>query len=165
MTPLTPDDVQNAIDQFDKTIRIRFFDASTATSQQAADAIGCLLGQIVKSLAFLIDEKPILILASGDGRVDDKKLAVLFDVSRKKIKTASAEQCIAIYGYAPGGVPPIGIRTGGIPVYIDQSLERFEQVYAAAGAHNAIFPITRLDLINMTGGQVVDIRKEDTPTE
>lgn len=165
MTPLTPDDVQNAIDQFDKSIRIRFFDASTATSQQAADAIGCLLGQIVKSLAFIIDEKPILILASGDGRVDDKKLAAIFDVSRKKIKTASAEQCIGIYGYAPGGVPPVGIRTSDIPVYVDQSLERFEQVYAAAGAHNAIFPISRLDLITMTGGQVVNIRKEDTPTE
>lgn len=165
MTPLTPDDVQRAIDTFDSTIRIRFFDDSTATSQQAADAIGCLLGQIVKSLAFLVDDKPILILASGDGRVDDKKLATLFDVSRKKVKTASAEQCIAMYGYAPGGVPPIGIRTTDIPVYIDQSLERFDQLYAAAGAHNAIFPISRLDLIKMTGGNVVDIRKEDTPSE
>jgi len=165
MTPLTPDDVQKAIDSFDNTIRIRFFDASTATSQQAADAIGCLLGQIVKSLAFLIDEKPILILASGDGRVDDKKLATLFNVTRKKIKTANPDQCVTIYGYAPGGVPPVGIRMSGIPVYIDQSLERFDQLYAAAGAHNAIFPISRQDLIKMTDGQVVDIRKDDTPTE
>lgn len=164
MTPLTPDDVQRAIDAFDRTIRIRFFDESTATSQQAADAIGCSLGQIVKSLAFLVDDKPILILASGDGRVDEKKLATLFNVSRKKVKTASAEQCIAIYGYAPGGVPPVGIRTPNIPVYIDQSLGRFEQLYAAAGAHNAIFPIMRTDLIKMTNGQVVDIRKEDNPS-
>jgi prolyl-tRNA editing enzyme YbaK/EbsC (Cys-tRNA(Pro) deacylase) len=160
-----PDDVQRAIDAFDNTIRIRFFDASTATSQQAADNIGCLLGQIVKSLAFIIDDKPILILASGDGRVDDKKLATIFDVSRKKIKTASADQCIEIYGYAPGGVPPVGIRTANIPVYIDQSLERFDQLYAAAGAHNAIFPITRAQLITLTGGSVVDIRKEETPAE
>ena len=164
-TPLTPDDVQNAIDAFDETIRIRFFDATTATSQQAADNIGCLLGQIVKSLAFIIDDKPILILASGDGRVDDKKLAVLFEVSRKKIKTASADQCIEIYGYAPGGVPPVGIRTPNIPVYIDQSLTRFDQLYAAAGAHNAIFPIARQQLIDLTGGTVVDIRKEETPAE
>lgn len=162
MTPLTPDDVQRAIDAFDPSIRIRFFDASTATSQQAADNIGCLLGQIVKSLAFVVDEKPILILASGDGRVDDKKLALLFDVSRKKIKTASAEQCIKIYGYAPGGVPPVGIRTAGIPVYIDQSLERFDQLYAAAGAHNAIFPITRQALIALTGGVIADVRKDET---
>ena len=164
-TPLTPDDVQHAIDAFDNTIRIQFFDASTATSQQAADNIGCLLGQIVKSLAFIIDDKPILVLASGDGRVDDKKLAVLFDVSRKKIKTASADQCIEIYGYAPGGVPPVGIRTANIPVYIDQSLERFDQLYAAAGAHNAIFPIAYAQLITLTGGSVVGIRKEETPAE
>lgn len=161
MPALTPDDVQQALDAFDPTIRIRFFDASTATSQQAADNIGCLLGQIVKSLAFLVDENPILILASGDGRVDDKKLATLFDTSRKKIKTASADQCVQIYGYAPGGVPPVGIRTAGIPVYIDQSLERFDQLYAAAGAHNAIFPITRQALIRLTNGQIVDIRKQD----
>jgi prolyl-tRNA editing enzyme YbaK/EbsC (Cys-tRNA(Pro) deacylase) len=163
--PLTPADVQAALDRFAPGVKIQFFETSTATSQQAADNIGCQLGQIVKSLAFMIDEKPIVILASGDQRVDDKKLAALFNVSRKRIKTASAEQCIEIYGYAPGGVPPVGHRTVSLPIYIDDSLKRFEQVYAAAGAHNAIFPIPLAQLAAITGGTFADVKRDNNVNE
>ncbi len=151
--------MQAALDQLGTGIAIRFFDSPTATSQQAADNIGCELGQIVKSLAFLVDERPILVLASGDQRVDEKKLAALHEVGRKKVKTASAEQCLEIYGYAPGGVPPIALRTPGIPVHIDDSLRRYEQLYAAGGAHNAIFPITLGQLEQLTGGRFGDLVK------
>jgi len=161
MQALTPADVQTALDQFSTGITIRFFENSTATSQQAADNIGCELGQIVKSLAFIIDEKPILVLASGDQRVDDKKLAAIYNVGRKKVKTASPEQCVEIYGYAPGGVPPLAHRTQGLPIYIDDSLKRYEQLYAAGGAHNAIFPITLNQLQQITGGQFAEVAKRD----
>jgi prolyl-tRNA editing enzyme YbaK/EbsC (Cys-tRNA(Pro) deacylase) len=161
MQPLTPADVQAALDQLDTGIAIRFFENTTATSQQAADNIGCELGQIVKSLAFIVDEKPILVLASGDQRVDDKKLAVIHNVGRKKVKTASPEQCVEIYGYAPGGVPPLAHRTAGLLIYIDDSLKRYEQLYAAGGAHNAIFPITLQQLEQITGGQFADVAKRD----
>lgn len=160
MQPLTPVDVQNALNALGLHTVIRTFDVSTATSQQAADAIGCELGQIVKSLAFLVEEKPILVLASGDQRVDDKKLAALLNVGRKKVKTASADECIAIYGYAPGGVPPVGHRTPTLPCYIDVSLQRYDQLYAAAGSANTIFPITLADLIRVTSGVIADIRRE-----
>jgi prolyl-tRNA editing enzyme YbaK/EbsC (Cys-tRNA(Pro) deacylase) len=159
--PLTAADVQTALDQLNTGISIRFFENTTATSQQAADNVGCELGQIVKSLAFIIDEQPIIVLASGDQRVDDKKLAALYNVGRKKVRTASPEQCIEIYGYAPGGVPPVAHRTPGLPVYIDDSLKRYEQLYAAGGAHNAIFPITLTLLEQITGGQFVDVAKRD----
>lgn len=160
MQPLTPADVQAALDRLETGIRIHFFDSSTATSQQAADNIGCELGQIIKSLAFIVDGQPIIVLASGDQFVDDRKLAAMFGVGRKKVKTANADQCIEIYGYAPGGVPPLAHRTAGLPVYIDESLQRYEQLYAAGGAHNAIFPITLQHLVEISGGQIADVRKE-----
>ncbi|MBI5666697.1 MAG: YbaK/EbsC family protein [Chloroflexi bacterium] len=161
MDSLTPAHVQAALDAWNLGIQIRFFDTTTATSQQAADNIGCALGQIVKSLAFLIDEQPIIVLTSGDQRVDDKKLAAMYNVGRKKVKAATAEQCVAIYGYPPGSVPPLAHRTSGLPVYIDSSLGRFDQLYAAGGAHNAIFPITFAQLQQITGGQIADVVKSN----
>lgn len=159
MQPLTTTDVQAALDQLGLGIQIRLFDSSTATSQQAADNIGCELGQIVKSLCFIIDGQPIVVLASGDQRVDDRKLAEFYGVGRKKVKIASAEECVAIYGYEPGGVPPVGHRTPGLPIYIDDSLQRYEMLYAAGGAHNAIFPITLAQLTAATGGMIADVKR------
>lgn len=158
--PLTPEDVQAALDALDSGIQIHFFEDSTATSQMAADNIGCALGQIVKSLAFIVDGQPIVVLASGDQRIDDRKLATLYSVGRKKVKTASPDQCVAIYGYAPGGVPPFAHRTAGLPVHIDTHLQRYEQLYAAGGAHNAIFPITLEQLLRFTGGTITDVALE-----
>lgn len=160
-TPLTPDDVQAALDRLNTGIKIRLFENTTATSQQAADNIGCELGQIVKSIAFIVDGKPIIVLTSGDQRVDDKKLATMYEVGRKKVKTASPEECVEIYGYAPGSVPPLAYRTLGIAVHIDEMLKRYTDIYAAGGAHNAIFPLTPEKLVEITGGQFADVVKRD----
>lgn len=158
MQPLTPDDVQIALDQLNLGIKIRFFETTTATSQQAADNIGCELGQIVKSICFLVDEQPVIVLTSGDQRVDDRRLADLYNVGRKKVKTASAEQLIEIWGYEPGSVPPFGHRRR-VPTYIDSTLRRFDQLYAAGGAHNAIFPITLDQLVAATSGTIAFVVK------
>ncbi len=160
MEALTPADVQKALDALDTGITITFYEESTATSQMAADSIGCELGQIVKSLAFMIDGSPVLILASGDQFVDDRKLATMFEVGRKKVKSAKPEQCVEIYGYAPGGVPPLAHRTPELPTYIDDSLKRFDQLYAAGGAHNAIFPISLTQLLEIAGGTFADVKKD-----
>ena len=157
---LTPDHVQAALTALGLGITIMFFDTPTATSEQAAANIGCELGQIAKSIAFLADGRPLLIVASGDQRVDEKKLAALTEVSRKRIKIATPEQCVDIYGYAPGGVPPVALRTADLPIYIDDALCRYETVYAAAGAPNAIFPIALDQLVAATGGTVADVRRE-----
>jgi prolyl-tRNA editing enzyme YbaK/EbsC (Cys-tRNA(Pro) deacylase) len=158
---LTPDDVQEALNNFNLGIEIQFFDATTATSQQAADNIGCELGAIAKSMAFMADGKPVLVVASGDQRVYSKKLALLLGISRKRVRIATPEQCVEFYGYAPGGVPPVGLHTEGITVYIDDSLQRYETVYAAGGEHNAIFPILLSQLIKITGGQIVDVKRDE----
>lgn len=156
----TAQDVQHTLDQLAPEIQVRFFDSPTATSQQAADNIGCELGQIVKSLLFIVDEVPVVVLASGDQRVDDRKLAALHETTRKKIKIATPDQCVTILGYLPGSVPPIAHITQGLTIWIDNALERYTQVYAAAGADNAIFPVTLARLIEITGGKLADVRRE-----
>jgi prolyl-tRNA editing enzyme YbaK/EbsC (Cys-tRNA(Pro) deacylase) len=160
MQPLTPKDVQAAIDELELDVKMIHFEESTATSQLAADQIGCKLGQIVKSLGFMVDGKPILVLASGDGMVDDKKLSKMYGVGRKKIKTAKPEQLIEIWGYEPGGVPPIGHRTSDFPILVDEALKRFEVVYAAGGSHLTIFEVSLEKLVEVTGGAYADVRKD-----
>jgi prolyl-tRNA editing enzyme YbaK/EbsC (Cys-tRNA(Pro) deacylase) len=160
MQELSTAHVQSVLDEILPGTTIRIFDESTATSQLAADAIGCELGQIVKSLAFIVDGQPILVLASGDQRIETRKIAAMYNVGRKKVKTARPEECIAIYGYAPGGVPPVAHRSS-FPTYIDESLGRYEQLYAAGGAADAIFPITFAQLLAVTGGQVADVRVDE----
>ncbi len=166
MEPLTPEHVKKVFSEKGVEIELRFFEASTATSQQAADNIGCELGQIVKSLCFMVETAegtvPILVLASGDQRIDDRKLAEYYQVSRKKVKVATPEECLTIYGYIPGSVPPLGHRQENLPTFIDLSLRRFPQLYAAGGAHNAIFPI-QLDVLQQaTQGQMFDVIRDVT---
>ncbi len=161
MQPLTPADVQAALDDFGLGIQLQFYDTSTATSQLAAENIGCALGQIVKSLAFIIDGQPLLVLTSGDQRIDDRKLAAMFGVGRKKVKMASAAQCLEIFGYAPGGVPPIAHRTPNLPIYIDESLQRYEYVYPAGGASNSIFELRLEQLVEITGGEFASVVQQE----
>jgi prolyl-tRNA editing enzyme YbaK/EbsC (Cys-tRNA(Pro) deacylase) len=153
------DHVRRTLAERAPDIEVLEFDASTATSQLAAQQVGCDLGQIAKSIVFLVDDKPVIVVTSGDMRVDDRKIADRFGVSRKKIRTASAEECVAITGYAPGGVPPFPHRRGDIALYIDISLQRYERVFAAAGASNAIMPIAFDELAALTGGTIADFAK------
>ena len=160
MQVLGVSDVRLALKTLNLDIEVIEFDSSTATSQQAADNIGCELGQIVKSLGFMINKTtPTLVLTSGDQTVDERKLAALFAVGRKKARMMTAEQCVSLLGYSPGGVPPVGHRSRGIDVYLDQSLQRFEIVFAAGGAANAIFPISLKTLQQVTGGVFADLVK------
>lgn len=156
MEPMTPKDVQAEIDRLGVGEQIIFFDSTTATSQQAADNIGCELGQIVKSICFLVKDQPVVVLTSGDQRVDDRKIAALYDVGRKQVKTADSDQLIAIFGYPAGSVPPFPHRTS-VHKIIDQSLARWDKLYAAGGAHNAIFPITLAQLQQATGAELKDV--------
>lgn len=101
----------------------------------------------------------MIALVAGDQRVDDRKLGALYNVGRKKVKIADAETTMARTGYAPGGVPPIGHRPH-LPVLIDQTLARFEIVYAAAGSANSIFPIPFETLVSITRGHIADMAKD-----
>jgi prolyl-tRNA editing enzyme YbaK/EbsC (Cys-tRNA(Pro) deacylase) len=96
--------------------------------------------------------------------VDDRKIADHYGVGRKKIRIATPDECVSIYGYAPGSVPPVGHRTDGLPTFIDLTLGRWDMLYAAGGAHNAIFPIALSDLQRATGGIMMDVVR-DAPAE
>jgi prolyl-tRNA editing enzyme YbaK/EbsC (Cys-tRNA(Pro) deacylase) len=145
--------VQAALDASGSGIRVVEFAASTATAPEAAAAAGCELGAIVKSLLFLVDSQPVMVLAAGDRLVDQKRLGAHYGVGKKKVKLADAQTAFEITGYEVGGVPPIGhIRL--LPVLIDDSLGRFETVWVAAGAPNAVFPIPYVKLVEITSGCV-----------
>ena len=156
---LGPADVEAALKGLGLETRVMTFDDSTATAPQAAEAVGTELGSIVKSLCFVVAGQPVIVLTAGDRRVDDRKLSALYGVGRKKVRIADAETTIARTGYAPGGVPPVGHRTA-LPVLIDESLSRFEVVYAAAGSAKAIFAVPHETLVEVTGGRVADVAKD-----
>ena len=145
--------------------RIKEFDASTATAQHAAEAIGTSVERIVKSLVFMAGAQPILVLASGPNRVDTHKVAELVgettarangDPVGQPIKRANADQVREFTGFAIGGVPPFGHATT-LMTFIDRDLLQFDEVWAAAGTPNTVFPIDPRRLVEITGGHVDDV--------
>lgn len=125
------------------------------TSQQAADALGVTVGQIVKSLVFTADGRPLLVAASGVNRVDERRLG---ELAGGRIRRADPDTVKRATGYTIGGVPPIGLDTA-LTVYIDRDLLGYDLVYAAAGRPECVFPIAPDELVRATGGQVVDIKE------
>ena len=119
--------------------------------------MGCQVGQIVKSLLFVVRDQPTLVLVSGANRLDEKKLATLCGVGRKQVKRGDADTARQATGFAIGGVPPFGHATA-LPVYIDADLQQFDVVWAAAGTPNAVFDITPTALIQATGGAIADVK-------
>jgi Cys-tRNA(Pro) deacylase len=138
-------------------IEIKEFAATTRTAEDAANAIGCSVAQIVKSLLFVVDGQAVMALVSGPNRLDEQKLAALRGVGKKKVKRADADIVRAATGYAIGGVPPFGHRQP-IPTYIDQDFWQFEVIWAAAGTPNAVFAITPAELVRVTEGVVADLK-------
>jgi Cys-tRNA(Pro) deacylase len=140
-------------------IEIVTFDHSTRTAEEAAAAIGCQVGQIVKSLVFTVAGQPVIALVSGANQLDTRKLAGLFGVGRKQVERANADTVREATGYAIGGVPPIGhvMRTA---IYIDEDLTRYDIIWAAAGTPNTVFAIKPDVLVQATQGQVVDLKNE-----
>jgi len=138
-------------------IKVIEFDQPTRTANDAADAIGCDIGQIVKSLLFIVNGDPVMALVSGSNRLDERKLSLLGNVSRKRIKRADAEYVKGITGYSIGGVPPFG-HTNILPVFVDRDLMDFELVWAAAGTPHSVFAISPSELVRTSNGVVADIR-------
>lgn len=132
------------------------FPAGTRTAEDAARALGTTPGQIVKSLVFLADGRPILALVSGANRVDLGKLAAA--AGAQAIRKADAEAVRSFTGFAIGGVPPIGHRQT-LATFFDRDLLRYDLVYAAAGTSHAVFPIAPEALLRASGAQEVDLRE------
>ena len=138
-------------------IDIRQFDQSTRTAQEAADAIGVSLGQIVKSLVFVADGQPILALASGPNRTDTAKLAR--QAGAREVRRASAEEVQTATGFVIGGVPPIGHRRP-LPIYFDRDLLQYDTVWAAAGTPNTVFAVEPGRLAQVSGAVIADVKED-----
>lgn len=133
------------------------FTESTRTAEEAAAAIGCTVAQIGKSLIFRTTEtsRPVLVVASGINRVDEKKVAQAIG---EKITRADADFVRAKTGYAIGGVPPVGHLSPPI-VLLDEDLLNFDSIWAAAGTPNAVFRLTPAQLLHLTRGKFADTTK------
>ena len=130
---------------------------SSATVELAAQALGVEPGMIAKTLSFLIGDTPILILTEGTARIDNHKYKDTFHAKAKMIPFDDVE---AYIGHAPGGVCPFGIKEG-IPVYLDESLKKFDIVYPAAGNDHSAVKLTIAELESVSGAaKWVDVCKE-----
>ncbi|MGC2310199.1 MAG: YbaK/EbsC family protein [Candidatus Babeliaceae bacterium] len=130
--------------------------ASTRTAEEAAKAIGCTVGQIVKSLVFrtLKTNQPILVLASGMNRVNEKIISKLVG---EDIAKADAEFTREVTGFAIGGIPPIG-HSQSLKIFIDEDLLQFKELWAAAGTPHAVFKLDSTVIQSLTGGKVTSIK-------
>jgi prolyl-tRNA editing enzyme YbaK/EbsC (Cys-tRNA(Pro) deacylase) len=131
------------------------FGASTRTAADAADAIGCTVSQIAKSLLFVAAEsrRPVLVIAAGSVRVDENKVSSLLG---ETIEPADADFVREKTGFAIGGVPPVGHRVQPV-VFVDNTLLGHETIWAAAGTPNAVFSLSPASLVRLSGGDVSDI--------
>ncbi len=134
-------------------VEVLTMDQSTHTALEAAGAVGCEVGAIVKSLVFLADGEPLLVLASGPNRVDTDLLGELFSC---EISKADARLVKEATGYSIGGVPPFG-HPKRLRTLIDADLLRYAVVWAAAGSPTAVFSIEPDSLIELTAGEVTPV--------
>ncbi|MBK7654654.1 MAG: YbaK/EbsC family protein [Betaproteobacteria bacterium] len=132
----------------------RMLDDAARTAQQAADALGISVGQIAKSIIFRrkADEMAVLVVTSGDKRVDEKKVEALVG----KLGRANAEFVKAKTGFSIGGVSPLAHATSPVTL-IDRELQRFDEIWAAAGHPHAVFKLTPAQLVQMTEAPVADV--------
>ena len=149
--------VRRALAELGQEFEVRTFPQSTRTSEEAAAAIGCAVGQIAKSLIFRARDsgRPVLVIASGTNRVDEKAVSRLLG---EKIARADAAFVREVTGYAIGGVPPFAHKVPPI-VFLDRDLLAHDGIWAAAGAPNAVFALSPRDLPALTGGIYEDIKK------
>ena len=129
------------------TDRVREFDVSSATVELAAQALGCEPCRIAKTLSFLVEGQPILIVAAGDAKIDNPRYKAQFGTKAKMLTPEEAETMV---GHAVGGVCPFGVNEG-VKVYLDESLKRFSTVFPACGSSNSAIELTIAELEKVSG--------------
>ena len=142
------------IKDFDTNLSIVCLEQTAKTAQDAATALGCNVGAIVKSLLFNSGDKFVLCLVAGDKRCSLNKLKRI--LNEKNVSMAKPDDVKKITGYTIGGVSPVG-HLNKIKIYVDNSLERFKTVFAAAGHPNCVFKIEYKQLIKLTSGVIKDL--------
>lgn len=142
--------VSTYLEEKDIEARVVTLDESTRTSQLAADALGCTVAEIAKSIVFKAGNGAMVVIISGDRRVDAKKVSAYLGL---KVGNADADSVKTLTGYTIGGVPPFP-HNSGVKVLLDRSLNRFERVWAAAGTPNSVMNLAVEQLRGIIGGFV-----------
>tara|TARA_Y100000992_G_C21157029_1_gene439123 strand:+ start:28 stop:507 length:480 start_codon:yes stop_codon:yes gene_type:complete len=146
--------VERLLKNFDQTQKVIILDTSARTALEAASSLGCEVGAIVKSLLFKTENSYKLCLVAGDKKVSVNKFRKVLNI--KDISLATADDVKNVTGYTIGGVSPVG-HINKIDILIDKSLERFTNLFAAAGHPNCVFKMNFKDLLKITNGSTKDI--------
>ena len=162
--PAEPGNSMNPVERVRQALRdagldadlVRELPADTSTAEAAARGVGAPQGSIVKSLVFIADGAPLLVLAAGDQRVDVKRLRAALGLSKRRLRIARPVEVLGHTGFEVGGVPPVG-HSPPLRTLIDKTLGRYDTVWAAAGSGHAVFPIAYERLVTLTGGEVMDL--------
>ena len=145
---------EKSIKEFDQNLEVICLEKTARTAEDAATALGCNVGAIVKSLLFSTENSFVLCLVSGDKRCSLNKLKKILD--EKNVSMAKPDDVKKITGYTIGGVSPVG-HLNKVKIYIDNNLERFKTVFAAAGHPNCVFKIEFNQLTKLTSGEIKEI--------
>jgi Cys-tRNA(Pro) deacylase len=155
-TPLAREHLQSFIDTHRLNATILPMAVPTATVTDAAGALGVEPSAIIKSLVFLAEDQPFLVINSGTARVDRKKLADYLGMNRRRVKFATAEQALEITGYVVGSMPPFGHRKP-LRTLLDRAAAQREEMYGGGGDIDALVRVPSTDLIAATQAEIADI--------
>jgi prolyl-tRNA editing enzyme YbaK/EbsC (Cys-tRNA(Pro) deacylase) len=156
LKPLTSTDLQQFIDAQRVAAVILPMGGHTPTVVDAARELGVEADQIIKSLVFVINDQPLLVINNGVARVDRKKLAAFLGVARKRVKFAAAEQALAVTGFMVGSMPPFGHRQP-LRTLVDTAVTRLALIFGGGGDIDAMMRLTPPELLRVTGADIVDI--------
>jgi len=157
---LTANDIQNFLVAQAIAGEILFLEVPTPTVQAAAEAVGALPSQIVKSILFIIGEQPVLAIACGTDRIDRRSIAGQFGVGRKRVKLAEADTVLRLAGYEVGAMPPFAHRQP-LMTLLDRRVLGQPVVYAGGGAENALIRLSPTEILRITKARVLDLINPD----
>lgn len=150
------DKVKEYFRQFDMEDRVLEFEVSSATVDLAAAAVGCEPARIAKTLSFMVDDAPILIVTAGDAKIDNPRYKAQFHT---KAKMLTPEQAETLIGHAVGGVCPFAVNDG-VTIYLDESMKRFKTVFPACGSSSSAIELTIEELEKYSGSNLwIDVCK------
>jgi Cys-tRNA(Pro) deacylase len=153
---LTSQDLQQFIEQNQIAAEILPMEEDTPTVPDAARALGVAEDQIIKSLVFVVDGQPTLVISNGTRKVDNRLVARHYGVGRKRAKMTRAEQALEITGYAVGAMPPFGHRTR-LRTIVDPSVVDHQEIFGGGGEINALLCLTSEELLRVTGARIVRV--------
>lgn len=156
MKSLDSGDLQAYLQQYGIGGEILHLDSPTPTVEMAAQAVGCLVEQIVKSILFMVNDNPVLTITCGLRRVELRALAAHFEIGRKKIKLVHPEKVLEISGYEVGAMPPLGHRQPLVTL-IDPKVVAQDEVYAGGGAENALMRIDPQEILRFSLADMLDL--------